>query len=165
MCSSGQSSCLHLTAPPWSTPHSLSLKWVLPLLDPLFSSWQPKKLFKIKMISCQASVSSFPRASHCTQDKMQHPSLGPTRCSKTWALPISVISSLHKCPSHTSFPALHWTFEACFHLRTDGLAISPKQNGLSQVVALEAFSCHFDSSSKSPPQTFLTTPCKVAFAL
>lgn len=63
-------------------------------------------------------------------------------------------------PPPTSFPALPWTFSACFCLRTYTLVILSTWTLHSQMFALLAFSCHFGLSWMSSPQTFLTTQAK-----
>lgn len=62
-------------------------------------------------------------ASHCAQDKIQHPFQGITRPYMTWTLAIPLLSLPNNGPNHTSFPALPWTFSACFCLRTYALVI------------------------------------------
>lgn len=96
-------------------------------------------------------------ASRCAQDKIQHPFQGATRPYMTWTLPISLLSPPNNSPNHTSFPALPWTFSACFCLRTSTLVILSTWTIRSQMFALLAFSCHFGLSWMSSPQTFLTT--------
>lgn len=96
---------------------------------------------------------------HCTQNEIPHSSQGPTRpfMNCMW---IFLISPPNSCLSHTSFSALHWTFEACSCHRTYALTSPSMWNIHSQMFSFLAFSCHFGVICKRSPQTFLTLHVK-----